>query len=87
VITVYRAPTGNFDTFLQKLDNILNIHNNSKSEFIICGDVNVNYLEKGDRRQQLDTLLSTYNLIGTVNFPTQIVGNSRTATDYIYPQD
>jgi hypothetical protein len=36
VITVYRAPTGNFDTFLQKLDNILNTHHNNKSEFIIC---------------------------------------------------
>jgi hypothetical protein len=46
--------------------------------------MNVNYLEKGDRLQQLDTLLSTYNLMGTVNFPTRIVSNSRTAIDNIY---
>jgi hypothetical protein len=69
---------------LQKLDNILSIFHNNKSEFIICGDVNINYLENCDRRQQLDALLSTYNLIGMVNFPTQIVKDSRTAIDNIY---
>jgi hypothetical protein len=66
------------------LDIILNKLCNNKAEFIICGDVNINYLENNDRRQQLDALLNTYNLIGTVNFPTRIVKNSRTATDNIY---
>jgi exonuclease III len=70
VLAVYRSPSGNFDKFLVKLDNILNTLQNNKSEFIICGDMNINYLENCDRRQQLDTLLSTYNLIGTANFPT-----------------
>jgi exonuclease III len=70
VITLYRSPTGNFDIFLQKMVNILSAHNSNKLEFIICGDVNINYLEKCDRRQQLDSLLSTYNLIESVNFPT-----------------
>jgi exonuclease III len=84
VLAVYRSPSGNFNKFLQKLDNILRILHNNKSEFIICGDVNINYLEKCDRRQQLDALLSTYNLIGTVSFPTRIVKDSRTAIDNIY---
>jgi exonuclease III len=70
VLAVYRSPSRNFDKFLVKLDNILNTLHNNKSEFIICGDVNINYLENCNTRQQLDTLLSTYNLIGTVNFPT-----------------
>jgi exonuclease III len=60
VVTVYRSPTGNFDIFLQKLHNILSVHYSNKVEFIICGDVNINYLEKRDRRQQLDSLLRGY---------------------------
>jgi hypothetical protein len=84
VLAIYRSPIGNFNKFLRKFDNILSIVHNNKSEFIICGDVNINYLENCDRRQQLDALLSTYNLIGTVNFPTRIVKESRTAIDNIY---
>jgi hypothetical protein len=70
ILDVYRSPIRNFNNFLQKLDNILNRLHNNKAEFIICGDVNINYLENCDRRQQLNALLSNYNLIGTVNFPT-----------------
>jgi exonuclease III len=84
ILAIYRSPTGNFSNFLQKFDIILNKLYNNKVEFIICGDVNINYLENSDRRQQLDALLNTYNLIGTVSFPTRIVNNSRTAIDNIY---
>ena len=36
---------------------------------MICGDININYLENCNKRQQLDALLQTYKLIGTVLFP------------------
>jgi hypothetical protein len=84
VLTVYRSPSGNFDIFLEKLDNILNTLHNNKSEFIICGDVNINYLENCDKRQQLDVLLGTNNLKGTANFPTRIVNGSSTAIDNVF---
>lgn len=45
-------------------------------EVIICGDINVNYLEKCTKRQQLDSLLATYNLNGKVHFPTRITNGS-----------
>jgi exonuclease III len=70
VLAVYRSPSVKIDKFLENLDNILNTLHSNKSEFIICGDVNINYLENCDRRQHLDTLLSIYNLIGMVNFCT-----------------
>jgi exonuclease III len=70
ILAVYRSPSGNFSNFLRRLDNILDMLHNNRAEFIICGDVNINYLENCDRRKKLDAFLSTYNLIGTVNFPT-----------------
>jgi len=36
------------------------------------GDININYLETNNKKKQLDNLLGTYNLIGTVYFPTRI---------------
>jgi len=37
---------------------------------VICGDININYLENCKKRQQLEALLQTCNLIGTISFPT-----------------
>ena len=40
---VYWAPTGDLDYFLKQLDIILNSLHNPKTEFILCGDLNINY--------------------------------------------
>jgi hypothetical protein len=50
----------------------LNPLHNYETEVIKCGVININYLENGTKRQQLDPMLTTYNLIGTVHFPTSI---------------
>ena len=51
---------------------------------MICGDININYLENCKKRQQLDALLQTYNLIGTVSFPMCNTNASITAIDNIF---
>jgi hypothetical protein len=43
-----------------------------------------NYLHCHNRRQQLYTLLDSYNLKSTVNFPTRIINGSNTAIDNIF---
>jgi protein involved in ribonucleotide reduction len=69
LLAVYRSPTANVNKFLEKLDNALFIIYNNNSEFIICGDVNINYLDSYNRGQ-LNALSNTYNIMGMVNFPT-----------------
>jgi hypothetical protein len=64
------------------LDNILSMLHNNKLEFIICGDVNINYLKNCDIRQ-LGAFLNTFNLIGTAKFLTWIVMDSKTVIDNI----
>ena len=81
IIYIYRAPFGNFKFFLNKLEIILNSLHKHNSEFIICGDINVNNLEPNNKNNQLDKLLGTYNLIDTVFFPTRILSNSVTLID------
>jgi hypothetical protein len=62
----------------------LNAWYDNKTVFVICADININYLENCKKRQQLDALLQTYNLIGTVSFPTCKTNASSSAIDNIF---
>jgi exonuclease III len=44
VLSVYRAPSGNFINFMQKIDEVLKSLYKLKTKFIICGDFNTDYL-------------------------------------------
>lgn len=55
-----------------------------QKKIVICGDININYLDSHNRKQQLDTLLAMNNLKSTVNFPTRIFNGSSTAIDNIF---
>ena len=84
IVTIYRAPTGNFDLFLSKLDVVLRNLYTGTLEYIVCGDTDIDYLIDSDRKSRLDALLKTYNLTSVVNFPTRIQKNSATAIDNIF---
>jgi len=44
ILAIYRPPLGNFNTFVSNFDSILHKFFNLKFNFIICGDINLNYL-------------------------------------------
>ena len=80
-MTLHRSSSGNFDQFWNRLETTLNVPHNPKPEFI-CGDINVNYLN--ENRKNLDSILLSYNLPRTVNFPTRVQNNYISAIDNIY---
>jgi hypothetical protein len=45
IVTVYRAPSENFSQFLNNLERALNTIYTSGIGFIVCGDININYLK------------------------------------------
>jgi hypothetical protein len=53
IVAVYRAPSGNFLLLLNSLDRALNIIYSSGAEFIVCGDINVNYLKDSYKKSSL----------------------------------
>ena len=65
IFCLYRAPSGNL---LNLMEKILKLLYKPKTEFIICGDFNINYMEVSNNRKALDNLLSSYNLMSTVYF-------------------
>jgi len=44
ILAIYRSPLDNLGTFLSNFDLIFNRFFNLKFNFIICGDININYL-------------------------------------------
>jgi hypothetical protein len=62
VVRVYRAPCGNFNSFLNRLDSIIMSIYKIERKLIICGDTNIDCLTVSDRRRQLGALLLSCNL-------------------------
>jgi hypothetical protein len=84
ITSLYRAPSGDFNQFLKRLDTSLTYLYNPKSELIICADISIDYLNESNQKTQINSLLTTYTLTHTVNFATRIQNNSSTAIDNIF---
>jgi hypothetical protein len=63
---------------------ILSTLYNPRLNLIICGDININYLNDSDRKSHLDALLNSYNLFSTVNFPTRMNNDCSSAIDNVF---
>jgi hypothetical protein len=84
VLAIYRAPTGDYELFLNKLERILNYLYKPKAEFIIgSGDININYLTESYNKQCLNSLLTSFNLMSIVKFPSGIQNYSSSAFDNV----
>jgi hypothetical protein len=84
ILSIYRAPLGNFTYLIKKLETILNSLHTINTQYIICGDININYLIENNRKKVLDALLTSYNLSSTVYFPARLQNNLATAVDNIF---
>ena len=84
IIAIYRTPSGNFNLFLNGLDNIIGSLFKVGAKLIICVDININYLTDSKKKRRLDAILLTYNLTGIVQFPTRTQSQSSTAIDNIF---
>ena len=84
MIAIYRSPSGNFAYFLDSLESILNWVYNTSIDLILCGDLNVNYLNDNHKKQLLDSLLASYSLHGNLQFPKRILNNNYTIIDNIF---
>jgi hypothetical protein len=69
---------------MTNLANILQSLFNSNSDIILCGDLNIDFLQDSNRVKQLNALLQTFNLQNIINFPTRIGRFSSTAIDPVF---
>ena len=84
VCCVYSFPSGNLNQFTKLLEGILKHLYQPSVTFLICGDLNVNFLLESLAKQTLETLMKTFNLTQVVNFSTRIYNNKGTSIDSIF---
>ena len=58
VLSICRSPSGTFYTFLNALDSTLRYLYKQKIEFIVCGDLNINFLLDSNYKLQLSPYYS-----------------------------
>lgn len=84
IIVVYRTPDSNFEVFIHKLEVLLHQIYNPKHHYIICGDINTNFLINSHRKEVLINFFATYNIIHQINVPTRISKSTSTCIDNIF---
>ena len=50
-MAIYRAPTGNFNLFLDRLGDIIKTHYKGDLTLIVCVDLNTDYLTDNDKKR------------------------------------
>jgi meiotically up-regulated gene 157 (Mug157) protein len=83
-MTLYRSSSKNCDQSLNRLETILNVLHKPKPEFVICGDINVTFLNDNRKQNLHSLLLLSYNLSRTVNYPIRVQNNYSSVIDNIY---
>jgi hypothetical protein len=51
IMVVYRAPTGDFNLFLNRLDDSIKSIYKTNLNLILRGDINIDYLSENDRKK------------------------------------
>lgn len=80
-INLYRVPTRDFGLFVNELENN---HYKPKTLFVIYGNINIDYRTESNRKQCLNSLLTSHNLMSRVSFLTEIKNYSGTAIDSMF---
>lgn len=80
VISLYRPPKGNLDTFLSNLWKLLNKASNSCNYIIICGDFNIDSMTASTKLKQLLDIFQSFNLKCNIGEATRITTNKNLQT-------
>jgi len=76
VIVVYRSQLGNYETFLDVMNNLFSLVYKQRRKFVICGDFNIKFPVNGilpniNQTVQFLNLCNTYGIKITINEPTR----------------
>lgn len=86
ILCLYRSPQSDITTFFLQFEKCLNLLfcKNQCFKIIICGDININYLNKNNETAELIDLVSSFYIKPVFDEPTRLSNKSSTAIDYIF---
>lgn len=87
ILCIYRSPSSCFNNFLNRLEKMLiriNLENTYKPKsIIISGDLNLNTLVNCQNKQNLCSLLDSFNITLSIDEPTRVTSSTATCIDNI----
>jgi hypothetical protein len=81
IVCIHRSPMEEFDKFLSKLEMVIERLLKKGKILSLCGDWNIDFLSDNGNLNDLKDLLLSYNLIDTLQSPTQITKSTSTLID------
>jgi len=81
---VYKSPSENPNNFLKQFEKTLKLIYQPTVSLVICGDLNINYFTESSVKQNLESIMKTFNLTQAVTFPTRICNNKGILIDSIF---
>jgi hypothetical protein len=83
VTCVYRNPNSNIQITLDRLQTILDFIDKMKDQFIIMGNLNINFLKSDRNKEKPEVLLNMFGLQAVINEPDRIHKKTKSAIDQI----
>ena len=80
---IYRPPSADL-TFIDDLDNMLELATNDRKEMVVMGDFNCNFLSPNPSTRKLTRITNDYQLNQIITAPTRISARSRTLIDLCF---
>lgn len=86
VLSLYRSPTGDIQTFLSRLEDVLILSTKIHpiAEIVIGGDLNIDLLTPSTSRTKLLDLVHSFNIYETIASPTRVTSTSSSLIDNIF---
>lgn len=85
VVTVYRScKYGKFPDFFRQLENMLDVMFDKYKNIIILGDFNCDPIKYPNEAKTLNCIMTTYDLVKTIDGYTRITAKSASCLDNIY---
>jgi hypothetical protein len=84
VVCIYRAPDGEIDIFLDKLEILIQKLLSRNKFLLLCGDWNIDLSYINKNQQALIDLMERYNFINTVHTPTRITKSTSSMIDLMF---
>lgn len=87
ILNVYRSPKHahcHVSKFFNHIEDLLNFLLPAAKTFILCGDLNIDLLQKSSNRSELLRIFNSFGLKSFVNSPTRVAGSSATCIDHVF---
>lgn len=84
IISLYTQPKKDMDSFVKKLESVLDQIINENKYIIMAGDFNIELMENSKHKLQFMSIMNSFNMSQTIFSPTRITATTKHCIDNIF---